>query len=87
MPFAGANRDGPITAPRDGEIPFKKRYRRMFIDHIDVGRNGARIRVKRGAVRRQIDQVGADRKVPISMGEWRALRDETANTYIIEINM
>jgi hypothetical protein len=70
-------RNGMLSpdALRHGEVPFKKAYLHMFVDRIDISRTGAKIRVRKGSIRRKIDHIGEDRRVPICMSEWRALRD------------
>jgi site-specific DNA recombinase len=63
-------------ALRCGEVPFRKAYLRMLIDWIDVTKHGARIRVRRSALRDQIDRTDeVTGKVPISIQEWRTRHD------------
>jgi site-specific DNA recombinase len=63
-------------ALRGGEVPFRKAYLRMLIDWIDVTKHAARIRVRRSALRDQIDRTDeVTGKVPISIQDWRTRHD------------
>ena len=57
-----------------GGVPFRKQYARMFIERIDVSAGSAAVRVRKAALRRNVEATEGG-VVPISIQEWRTRQD------------
>jgi site-specific DNA recombinase len=69
-----------------GEMPFRKAYLGSIVDRIEVGDRKVRIIGRKDALEQAVlAKGGAATGVRSFVRKWRAVQDETANNYVIEV--
>lgn len=72
---------------RDADPSFRRTWLHMFVSKVTIGKDTIRICGSKGQLLKAVSDGDdfARAMVPTFAREWRAGRDETANTYTIEI--